>query len=207
MTNRRNLSRPLLRTCGAALLAAAALVLLPMRAGSTLPAAAAEIDGVDMPDVLQVAGAQLRLNGVGLRTYSLFHVHIYLVGLYLPQRTNDAEAILSSDATKVIEVHFLHDVTAERAREAWLTGFRSNCRPPCRLPEWMVERFLAALPEFHKGDQSTLLFIGHSVQFEVNGRSLGTIGDPAFTRTILANFIGSAPPSDSVKRGLLGLAN
>ena len=44
-------------------------------------AAAAELDGVAMPDMQDVAGYHLVLNGVGLRTYSLLRVHIYVVGL------------------------------------------------------------------------------------------------------------------------------
>jgi len=189
------------RASGLAGLAFALALLAPMTAR---PSAAAELDGVSMPELLQQAGKPLRLNGLGLRTYSVFSVHIYVAGLYLEQPSGDAESILHSDATKLLVIHFVHDVDAERAREAWVTGFRENCRAPCRLPGHDLERFLAAVPSFRRGDESTLLFTGHAVEVAVNGQVLGSIADPDFARTILATFIGPIPSTEPLKRGLLG---
>ena len=99
----------------------------------------------------------------------------------------------------------MHDVSADRARDAWAGGFRDNCRPPCHLRHADVERFLAAVPDFHRGDHSMLLFTDHSVEISLNGRVLGTVTDPTFSRAILSTFIGSDPPSEQFKHGLLGL--
>jgi hypothetical protein len=167
---------------------------------------ATEVDGVAMPEVLQAAGTPLRLNGVGLRTYSLFHVHVYLAALYLEQPSSDAEAILHSAGLKLLDIHFLHDVTAARAREAWRNGLHLNCVLPCRLAETEVAQFLAEVPDFHKGDVSTLLFTPQTVEISVNGRMLGTVRDPDFSRTMLANFIGAHPPTETFKHALLGVA-
>ncbi len=175
--------------------------------GPASAAAGASIDGVEMPPVKHAAGLALRLNGIGMRTYSVFRVHIYVAGLYLEQPTNDADAILSSDGAKLLDIHFVHDVNVEQAREAWVEGFEQNCRPPCHLNGPDLLQFLAAVPPFRRGDESTLLFIGRTVQISVNGRTLGTISDGMFTRTILATFIGPYPPSEPFKHGLLGLPN
>ena len=176
--------------------------------GATLAvAAAAELDGVAMPDTLRVDGVALRLNGMGVRTYSLFRVHIYVAGLYLPQPSSNAEAILQSDATKVLTMHFVHDVSAERARTAWQKGFDANCRAPCHLPQDKVRQFLAAVPDFRVGDESMLVFVGHAVQFRVNGHVMGTVDDGDFARTVLANFIGRSPANDPLKHGLLGMSD
>jgi hypothetical protein len=191
----------------AAVLLAVALALAPMRSGATMSANAAELDGVTLPDMLQAAGTPLRLNGIGMRTFSLFRIHIYVAALYLQQPTSDAEAILRSDAIKLLDIHFVHDVDAIRARDAWMTGFRDNCRAPCHLPAAAVERFLGLVPDFHKGDSSTLLFNSHSAVISVNGRVLGTVDDAAFSRAILATFIGVYPPTEPLKHGLLGLQN
>ena len=69
---------------------------------STAMAAAAELDGVVMPDKQDVAGYHLVLNGLGLRTYSILRVHIYVAGLYLERRTIDPNAILSSSQPKLL---------------------------------------------------------------------------------------------------------
>ena len=199
--------RPLLPGIRPAALVYAALALAPLPSGAALPAAAAELDGVAMPDALQAAGTPLHLNGLGMRTFSLFRIHIYVAGLYLQRPSSDAEAILRSDTVKLLDIRFVHDVTADRARDAWISGFRDNCRSPCHLAGQDVDHFLAAVPDFRRGDQSTLLFSGHAVEISVNGRVLGTISDPQFSRAILATFIGAYPPTEPLKRGLLGLNN
>ena len=64
--------------------------------------------------------------------------------------------------------------------------------------------FLDAVPAFRRGDGSILLFTHGTAQISVNGQMLGTVTDPIFARVILATFIGHAPPTDRVKRELLG---
>lgn len=190
----------LLVLCGATMLAT-----LPI--GRAWTASAANIDGVEMPPVKQAAGLPLRLNGIGMRTYSVFAIHIYVAGLYLEHPTSDADAILRSDDAKLLDIHFVHDVNVEQARDAWVQGFAENCRPPCHLNGLDVLHFLSSVPAFRRGDESTLLFIGRTVQIAVNGRTLGTISDADFSRAILATFIGPSPPSEPFKHGLLGLTN
>ena len=165
---------------------------------------AAELDGVALPDTRHAGGSNLRLNGMGLRTYSVFGIHIYVAGLYLESTANDGDAVLRSDQTKLLEIRFVHDVDLENARKAWIDGFAGNCKPPCHLPAQEVSRFLAAVPPFRRGDGSTLLFTRTGVEVAVNGEKLGTVTDAEFARVILATFIGHAPPTDRLKRELLG---
>jgi hypothetical protein len=153
------------------------------------------------------AAAAASINGVGMRTYSMFRIHIYVAGLYLEQPTSDADAILKSDGAKLLDIHFVHDVNAEQARDAWVQGFEENCRAPCHLNGQDLLHFLAQVPAFRRGDESTLLFVGRTVQISLNGRTMGTISDADFTRAILATFIGPHPPSEPFKNGLLGMPN
>jgi hypothetical protein len=60
------------------------------------PARAAELQGVSMPDQQDVAGIRLILNGIGLRTYSILRIRIYVAGLYLERPNHDAQATLNS---------------------------------------------------------------------------------------------------------------
>lgn len=168
-------------------------------------ARAAEMDGVTMPDFREVGGAMLRLNGMGVRTYSMFHVHIYVAGLYLERPTSDPEAILNGNGPKLLDIHFVHDVSEGNARKAWSDGFADNCVAPCHLEPNDVARFLAQVPAFRRGDHSTLEFGPHGVTVTINGRSLGTIDNPTFARAMLATFIGPVPPTEPLKHGLLGL--
>ena len=207
MTNRIHIATIALRRPAAVLLVWGALMFTGLTPRVALPAVAADLDGVSMPELLEYGGNSLRLNGMGMRTYSIFRVHIYVAGLYLDHPSADAEAILRSRGVKLLRIRFTHDVSQDRARDAWADGFAQNCRAPCHLRPEDLARFLAAVPEFHRGDDSTLLFTGDVVDIEVNGRRLGEIADPEFTRAVLAAFIGPNPPSEPFKHGLLGLQN
>lgn len=165
---------------------------------------AGELAGVTLPDRQDIGGFHLVLNGVGLRTYSILRVKIYVAGLYLERRLTDGNSILNSSGPKLLHFVFLHDVDAADARKSWREGFDRNCPAPCRLAPDKLARFLATVPSVHKGDRWTLLFTGRRVDFLLNGRFLGRVTDPDFTRVILATFVGPYPTSEEVKSGLLG---
>lgn len=184
--------------------AAGVLLVAILLAGSRGNALAVRLAGVFLPDTRDVAGAHLVLNGIGLRTYSFLRIRIYLVGLYLEHRNGNAESILASPETKLLEVHFLHDVGQTRAQQAWQKGFADNCTLPCRLDSRNVARFIAAVPAIHRGDVAMFLFTRGGLTITYNGRPLGTITNPHFARQVLAVFIGPVPPTPAVKRGLLG---
>lgn len=168
---------------------------------------AAELEGVAMPDSRVVGGTQMWLNGIGLRTFSVLGIRIYVAGLYLERRNGDPDAILHSQERKLLDIRFLRDVDAVDAREAWRDSFAQNCRAPCYLDPGDVQRFLAAVPSVRNGDHSTLLFTSKGVQVTFNGRPMGDITDPHFAELMLATFIGPEPPTRRLKRELLGLRN
>jgi hypothetical protein len=168
-------------------------------------ARAAELGGIWMPNTQLVDGETLLLNGMGLRTYSILRIHIYVAGLYLEQRTDDPQMILRSTGMKLLQIKFLRDVTAAEARASWQRGFENNCRPPCYVRSNDVRHFLAAIPAFHRDDNSRLLFTARGVDVSINGHLLGRIADPHFATVILSTFIGPSPPTLQLKRELLGI--
>ncbi len=157
-----------------------------------------------MPDTRVADGTQMQLNGIGLRTFSVLGIRIYVAGLYLERRSDNPDTILHSPDRKLLHIRFLRDVSAEDARNAWQDGFEQNCKAPCYLDPRDVERFLAAVPSMHRGDETTLLFTSKGVNVTINGRPMGDIADPHFAETMLATFIGPEPPTPRFKRELLG---
>ena len=169
-----------------------------------LPARAAELEGVTLPDSWSVGRSELRLNGIALRTYSIFRVPIYVAGLYLVHPNHDADTILRSGEMKLLEIRFVHDVEQVNAQAAWREGFDDNCVAPCHIAPADLERFLAALPSMRKGDSFSILFTGSGAEFKANGRPIGTVPDGRFAAAMLATFIGPHPPTARLKQGLLG---
>jgi hypothetical protein len=66
-----------------------ALIIYAIIAPVWFVAHAAELDGVQLPDTLQMDGKSLHLNGFGLRTFSLLGIHIYVASLYLEHLSTD----------------------------------------------------------------------------------------------------------------------
>jgi hypothetical protein len=145
----------------------------------------------------------LYLNGFGLRTYSVFNVHIYAVSLYLEHLSSNPEEIIHSPETKLLTVRFEHAVSAEEARNAWRTGLANNCKAPCQLDPGDVERFLAEVPAMHVNDYFYLLFERNGASVTVNGHQIGMISRQQFAEAVLATFIGPNPASPSLRQELL----
>lgn len=183
------------------------LILMAIALALLSAARAADLDGVSLPDTQLADGKQVRLNGIGLRTYSVFSIHIYVAGLYLEHLNDNAKAIIDSPESKLLDILFVHDVSADEARDAWQDGFEQNCKPPCYLDPHAVQQFLAAVPSIEKGDEAKLLFTSSGVELRTNGRLIGRITDPHFAEIILSTFIGPVPPTPRLKRELLGNRN
>jgi hypothetical protein len=172
---------------------------------AVVAAAAVEIGGVTLPDTLVVGSEQLVLNGAGLR--KKFFIKVYAAGLYLRERTNDAQAIIAGDAPMAVRMEFLYDgVSPEKLIAAWNEGFAHATGGDLSSIEHQVRRFDALFTETaHKGDVYQLLYTpGEGVRVEVNGRTAGTIPGVDFKRALFAIWLGDKPADRSLKEGMLG---
>jgi hypothetical protein len=94
---------------------------------ASIPATAAWIDGVEVPESLTAAtgGPPLLLNGAGVREKLFFD--IYVGALYLPAKSSDADAILASPDPACVTMHFLYkEVGREKIVGAWVDGLAAN---------------------------------------------------------------------------------
>jgi hypothetical protein len=180
-----------------------ALLIVALFAPVRCLAATADLDGVELPQIARADGKILHLNGIGLRTYSILGIHIYVAALYLEHPSTDAEAIMRSPETKLLEIRFVRDVGADAARRAWRTGLENNCRAPCQLDPDDVAHFLALVPAMHKGERYSILFTGLGATVSADGVPLASVAKPQFAAAMLATFLGPAPASPRLKAELL----
>src|SRR5664279_1849845 len=110
---------------------------------SAIAVNAASLAGVTLPDSQQVAGKNLVLNGLGLRT-KVF-VKVYVAGLYLEQKTSDPNAIMKSDSPKKIVMKFLHGASKSQMTDAFDEGFDNNAPDAKKTMKADIDRLLAAL--------------------------------------------------------------
>lgn len=178
-------------------------VTIALLVGLPLPARAAERYGVRMPDTMEAAGARLRLNGIGLRTYTILEIGVYVAGLYLERPARDGAAVLDRPGVKALLIHFIHDASAERVRQAWREGFAQNCVAPCRLPPAELALFMSRVPDMRPNDECLIVATDAYVAIAINGRDYGRITDHDFMRAVLATFLGPHPATERLKRELL----
>jgi hypothetical protein len=181
-----------------------ALLLLVL---ATRPAPAATLEGVTLPDTWPVDGQSLVLNGIGLRTVTIFHVRAYVAGLYLVRRSQDAAQILASPDPKVIVLQFLHAGSKAQVEHSYREGEANNCGhgecDPSDAADF--DRLVAVAPAVEPGDTSTYVITHRGVTVYANGRMLIAFANRDLALRLLIGFIGPHPPSQELKRQLLGL--
>ena len=174
-------------------------------AASTLDTAAlaGELEGVTLPDTLKAGEKTLKLNGLGLRKKAMFKV--YVGGLYLELPTKDAGAILATDQAKAIRMHFLRDLTKVQLVEALQAGFEANAKDKTGQKA-AFDRMLALIPDVKEGDTLTFTYQpGKGTTLQGGNKELGAFAGKGFSDAVFSIFLGPKPPSEDLKKGLLGL--
>ena len=180
---------------------AAVLVIL---AASTLhPAAlAAQLEGATLADTLKAGDKTLKLNGLGLRKKAMFKV--YVGGLYLESPSKDAAAILASDQAKAIRLHFLRDLKKGQLVEAFQEGFEGNAKDKA-AQKTAFDKMLALVPDVKEGSTLTFAYVpGKGTTLSAGSRELGVFEGKGFADAVFAIWLGPKPPSEDLKKGMLG---
>ena len=120
----------------------------------TAGASAADLAGVTVPDSAEVAGANLVLNGIGLR--KKFFIKIYVGGLYLPQKSTDADAIAAAATPDRILMHMIYEVSKEQFADAWHDDFKANNPDKYEALHDQIEQLIAWFSDSKKDDVVTM---------------------------------------------------
>jgi hypothetical protein len=184
------------------------LFLLASLIVTSLPAAAVNISGVDIPDTLPLAngGSALVLNGAGVRDKLFFD--IYIGALYLPAKTSDARAILASAGPASIVMHFLYkEVSREEITDAWTDGLTANLTAAeMQALQPRLDKFNTLFRTVHKGDIIQISYRpGSGTEVRISGEWRGIVDGEDFFHSLLGIWLGAHPVSNTLKRGMLGI--
>ena len=170
----------------------------------TLPAGAASLAGVTLPDKAEVGGQTLVLNGLALR--SKFFIKVYVGGLYLPQKEKAAAKVLSEDVPRRMVMHFLYSVSKDQMCDAWKEGLEQNSPKAAPDVKKSFTTLCAWMEPIPKGNELTLTYTpGKGTEVQVNGKTKGTLEGKATSDAILGTWIGPDPgPGADFKKGVLG---
>jgi chalcone isomerase-like protein len=172
--------------------------------GSTF---AAEVEGVKLADTIQVGGADLALNGAGVRTRVFFKV--YVGALYLQKKAGSTDAVLADAGPKRVAMHLLRDLTAEQLFTALKEGLADN-HSPDQVAKFepqvqQMEKIFFAIKSAKKGDAIMLDYLPRAgTRIVVNSEEKGAVAGEDFYRALLGIWLGEKPVDASLKKAMLG---
>jgi hypothetical protein len=163
----------------------------------------ASLAGVTLPDSTQVGSKTLVLNGMGLRTrYGI--AKVYVAGLYLEQKSSDADAILKADAPRRVVMQLLRDLERDQMVDAFTESFKNNS-PNAAALKADIDKMLGAFEPVKTGEQMVFTYLpGTGTTLTIKNTDKVTIPGPAFGQAMFACWLGPKPPSADLKNGMLG---
>jgi hypothetical protein len=166
---------------------------------------ALEIIGVNMPETIKAGGNDLVLNGAGVR--SKFFIKVYVGGLYLKQKSSDAEKIMDADEPMAIKMAMTSGlVTGDKMEAAFREGFenstKGNIAPIKDKIEVLINAFKAKM---NKGDIYDFVNVpGKGVEVYKNGSLLSTIQGLDFKKALFGIWLCDKPAQADLKNKMLG---
>ncbi len=181
---------------------------LAARADDLAPARPVLFEGQTFEPVLRLFGAELRLNGVGVRQVAWFKG--YLAALYMTARANTAEQVVAARGPKRIQLRMLHDVPAAEFSKAMRKGISrsAGAAQAGALDERLIQFAgqIDALGTVRKKDVVNLdLDPARGLLMSVNAtiHADPVRGDDFYT-ALLRSFVGESPYDAQMREGLLG---
>lgn len=168
---------------------------------------ALEVQGVQLDDAAKVGGSELQLNGAGVRSAGLGK-EVYVAGLYLQGRSQNAEKTLASKQPKRLVMVFNRDIKSSVLHNAFRDGISLNATGAelARLEPSIakLEQIMTTIPETKAGDRLALDFLADgSVALNYKGQVLDSIPGPDFGKAMLKIWLGEVPVADDLKNALL----
>jgi len=167
-----------------------------------VPASAAEIEGVQFPDVRVSGDVRFVLNNVALLRYRVLF-RGYVAGLYLGEGVSP-ESLLD-DVPKRLEISYFWHIPAHKFAEATTVGISANrSLESVRGMRPAIEEFNALYQDIEPGDRYALTYIPNfGTELSRNGVSLGAVAGAEFASAIFSIWFGTSPLDVSLKQRLL----
>lgn len=160
------------------------------------------------PPELVLGGTKLVLNGSGTRFRAVFRV--YDLGLYVAQRSSNAEELIVMPGPKRLAFVALRDIPGTDLGRMLLKGLRDN------NPRDTITRYLTSVGQLgdifsrrsriQEGESFQLDVVpGKGISVHVQGAQIGdSLSDTSFFPLLMRIWLGPDPVDHSLKSALLG---
>lgn len=164
------------------------------------------LNDVTLPAKVKGHDKELVLNGGAIRKKAMFKV--YVLGLYIPQKTKDAKAILNSNDNIVARLVITSSVVnSKNMTEAILEGFEKSTNKNMGPLQAKIDAFIAAFKdEIKTGDVFDLSYsAADGTKALKNGKLVTTVTGDDFKKALFGIWLGDNPIDTKVKSGILGI--
>ena len=166
---------------------------------------AKQIGGIQMPDSRKVGDAKLVLNGAGIRTKAFFN--IYVGGLYLRRKSQDATRIIKANDPMAVRLHIVSRlITDDRMIAATREGFKKSTKGNTAPIQKRIERFLAIFKkQIKNNDVYEFVYTpGKGTLVYRNDKLKATFKGLEFKQALFGIWLSDDPVHEGLKKGLLG---
>jgi hypothetical protein len=167
-----------------------------------------EVEGFRFDGSIRLGGADLLLNGVGVRRR--FLIPVYVGALYVPQRSSDPEVLLSQRGPRRMSLRFVRDVEAELFMNSLDAGMRKHYSPQ-QLAVWKQQwqtltTVIANVVMARRGDHVTWDYTPETGARVMQNSVpiIPSMPGEDFYNAVLRVWLGPQPADVDLKKGLLG---
>lgn len=171
----------------------------------SIPSFATEVGGIEIPEKYQVENKELALNGAGVR--EKFFFDLYVGSLYLTEKKQDPNAIISDDEMMALRLNIISDmITSEKMTNATLEGFENSTGGNMDPLKAQIDEFLATFEEeIKKGDEFEMVYVpNEGVKIYKNNKLAKTISGLEFKKALFGIWLSDKPAQRSLKQDMLG---
>lgn len=164
------------------------------------------VEGINFAPTHSIEEQALVLNGVGIRKATFLNIKVYVAGLYLVEKSSDANSFLSNSKPKWLTMNFVRSVDKSDLTKAWDEGFEAAVAKD-KLASLKAEReqLNSWMEDLKSGDQMNFTFTGNgAVEVEIKGQVKGKIQNAEFAKSLLSVWFIN-PRDKGLSQGLLGL--
>ncbi len=164
------------------------------------------INDVTLPATMKAGDASIVLNGGGVRKKVFFK--LYVGGLYLSEKSSDANAIINADKAMAVKLEITSGmISSDNMSEAISEGFEKSTNGNIAPLKSQIAKFIDTFKksEIVEGNVFDIIYVpGVGIQSYKNGKLQSTVKGMDFKKALFGIWLCDEPADDDLKEAMLG---
>jgi hypothetical protein len=167
---------------------------------------ASKVADVQLKETIKLGDTHLLLNGAGIR--SKLFIDLYIAALYLNNKTQDPQSIITADEPMMIQIHVISNlISSENLTRGTSEGFAKSTGNKTEAIQTQIDDFLDSFKEPIKiNDIFEIVYIPNKGITVIKNRHIvkKLNVDMAFKQALFGIWLSDNPAQKSLKDKMLG---